>query len=108
FSDNNRPILILRRPLLEDTLGIAFDQIRHYAAGNPTVAIALTRLLGRLAGMAPANASAAFVEQLLEVKSSAEREINDPVDRRRYDTAVAEALRIAAGEARLRIESRGG
>ena len=107
-SDNNRPILILRRPRLEDTLGIAFDQIRHYAASNPTVAIALTRLLGRLAGMTPANARAVFVEQLLEVKSSAEREISDPVDRRRYDGAAAEALRIAAGEAHLRIESRGG
>ena len=108
MSDNGRPLLITRRPLLEDTLGVAFDQVRHYAADNPTVAIALTRLLGRLAAAAPDTARAAFVEQLHEVKSSAERRIEDPVDRRRYDEASAEALRIAAGESGTRIEARGG
>lgn len=108
MSDNGRPLLITRRPVLEDTLGVAFDQIRHYAAGNPTVAMALTRLLGRLAVTAPETARAAFVEQLHEVKSTAERKIDDPVDRRRYDAASAEALRIAAGQRGTRIEARGG
>jgi uncharacterized membrane protein len=108
ISDNGRPLLITRRPLLEDTLGVAFDQIRHYAAGNPTVAIALTRLLGRLAVTAPETARAAFVEQLHELKSTAERRIDDPVDRTRYDAASAEALRIAAGQRAARIEARGG
>lgn len=108
MSDNGRPLLITRRPLLHDTLGVAFDQVRHYGASNPTVAIALTRLLGRLAAMAPDSARAAFVEELHEVKSTAEREITDPVDRRRYDDAAVEALRVAAGEGRVRIEARGG
>ena len=108
LSGNNRPLLILRRPRLEDTLAIAFDQVRHYAASNPTVAIALTRLLGRLAAMAPASAAPAFIEQLLEVKNTAERKITDPVDRRRYDSAAAEALRVASGETSLRIETKGG
>ena len=108
LSDNGRPLLITRRPLLHDTLGVAFDQVRHYGAGNPTVAIALTRLLGRLAALAPETARAAFLEELHEVKGTAEREITDPVDRRRYDEAVVEALRVATGEGRVKIEARGG
>jgi uncharacterized membrane protein len=108
LSDNGRPLLITRRPELEATLGVAFDQVRHYAGDNPTVAIALTRLLGRLAATAPESARAAFVEQLHEVKSTAERRIEDPVDRRRYANASAEALRVAAGRSGTRIEARGG
>lgn len=108
MSDSGRPLLITRRPLLHDTLGVAFDQVRHYAAGNPTVAIALTRLLGRLVALAPDSARATFMEELHEVKSTAIREITDPVDRRRYDEAVVEALRVATGEGRARIEARGG
>jgi uncharacterized membrane protein len=108
LSDNGRPLLITRRPELEATLGVAFDQVRHYAGDNPTVAIALTRLLGRLAATAPESARAAFVEQLHEVKSTAERRIEDPVDRRRYADASAEALRVAAGRSGTRIEARGG
>lgn len=108
MSESGRPLLITRRPLLHDTLGVAFDQVRHYAAGNPTVAIALTRLLARLSAMGPDSARAAFLEQLHEVKGTADREITDPVDRRRYDEAAAEALRLATGEGRTRIEARGG
>src|SRR5690606_9281254 len=40
LSPDGRPLLILQRPDLDDTVAIAFDQIRHYGAGNPTVAIA--------------------------------------------------------------------
>ncbi|HEX2166157.1 MAG TPA: DUF2254 domain-containing protein, partial [Longimicrobiales bacterium] len=108
MSDHGRPLLITRRPTLEDTLAVAFDQVRHYAGDNPTVMIALTRLLGRLARMSPDTARAAFVEHLHEVKSTAERRITDPVDRRRYDEAAGEASRVAAGEARASIESHAG
>jgi uncharacterized membrane protein len=99
--------LITRRPQLEDTLGIAFDQVRHYGAENPTVAIALTRLLGRLAATAPAQARPAFIQALYELKATAEARITDAVDRRRYDAAAEDALRIAAGENRTRIEAGG-
>ena len=108
MSDSGRPLLITRRPQLEDTLGIAFDQVRHYGAENPTVAIALTRLLGRLAATAPAQARPAFIQALYEVKATAENRITDAVDRRRYDAAADDALRIAAGENRTRIEAGGG
>lgn len=108
LSAQGRPLLIRRRPLLEDTLGIAFDQIRHYAAGNPTVAIALLRLLGRLAIIAPDSARAAFIRELHEVRSTAEAQITDAVDRRRFETAAGESLRLATGEADTRIEGRVG
>jgi uncharacterized membrane protein len=108
LSDRGRPLVIARRPRLEDTIGLAFDQVRHFAAGNPTVAIALTRLLGRLAALSPESARAAFVEHMHEVKTSAELRIDDPVDRRRYDAAAGEAMSVAVGRSRPRIEAHGG
>jgi uncharacterized membrane protein len=103
-----RPLLITRRPGLEETVGIAFDQVRHYAASNPTVAIALARLLGRLAAGTPADARPAFVEHLHEVMSTARRQIVDPVDRRRFDRAYEEALSVAGVAEPPRIESTPG
>ncbi|MBR9989533.1 MAG: DUF2254 domain-containing protein [Gemmatimonadetes bacterium] len=108
MSGHGRPVLITRRPVLEDTLGIAFDQLRHYAADNPMVAIAMMRLLGRLSATAPFAARAAFARQLHEVKSTAENRIKDPVDRTRFDVAAVEALRVAAGDSRPQVEARGG
>lgn len=95
-SPDGRPLLITRRPELDDTVGIAFDQVRHYAAGNPTVAIAMIRLLGRLADLAP-HERAVFATHLREVVSAAEREVTDAVDRQRLQRAIREAMRLAAG-----------
>lgn len=96
MSADGRPLVVIRRPQLADTAGIAFDQIRHYASGNPTVAIALVRLLGRLARLSPPDSRDEFLEHLHEVKHSADARITDLEDRRRFHSAVAEALRTAA------------
>jgi uncharacterized membrane protein len=88
--------VLVPQPRLEDAVGNAFDQIRHFAAGNPGVAIALTRLLGRLAAMSPARARPVFVEHLDETVSSARALIVDAVDRQRYNEVVVEAQRRAA------------
>lgn len=108
MSTNGRPLLITRRPVLEDTVGIAFDQVRHYGASNPTIAIALMRLLGRLAAMSPDSARPAFIEQLHAVKTTAGLRITDPVDRTRLEDAVGDALRTASGEGSARVEARSG
>lgn len=108
LSSNGRPLLITRRPELEATVGIAFDQVRHYAASNPTVAIAMVRLLGRLAAMAPESAGPVFVQCLHEVKATAEAQITDAVDQRRFAHSVTESMKIAAGTGRVGIEAGGG
>jgi uncharacterized membrane protein len=95
-SPDGRPLLIIRRPQLHDTVGIAFDQIRHFASGNPTVAIAMVRLLGRLARLSPPASHDEFVRHLHAVRHAAEARITDSEDRRRFDSAVADALRTAA------------
>ena len=95
-SPDGRPLVIIRRPQLRDTVGIAFDQIRHYASGNPTIAIAMVRLLGRLARLSPLDSHDEFLEHLHEVKRAAEARIKDAEDRQRFDSAVADALRSAA------------
>jgi uncharacterized membrane protein len=87
--------VLVRQPRLEDAVGNAFDQIRHFAAGNPGVAIAMTRLLGRLSATTPARARPAFVEHLDETITTARARIVDAVDRQRYNEAVAEAQRLA-------------
>lgn len=90
--------VLVPQPRLEDAVGNAFDQIRHFAAGNPGVAIAMTRLLGRLAAMSPVRARPVFAEHLEETVSSARALIVDAVDRQRYNDVVVEAQRLAAGE----------
>jgi uncharacterized membrane protein len=97
-DDGGAPRVLVPQARLEDAVGNAFDQIRHFAAGNPGVAIAMTRLLGRLAAMSPARARPVFVEHLEETVSSARALIVDAVDRQRYNEVVVEAQRLAAGE----------
>lgn len=85
-----------RRPRLDDTIGLAFNQIRHYSAANPTVAIVMLRSLAELAALAPEHARAAFVEQLHAVRETAQSRVTDGADRARLDKAAARALARAA------------
>jgi uncharacterized membrane protein len=99
LSTDGRPLLLTRRASLEDCVGLAFDQIRHFAAGNPTVAIAMLRLLGRLAASSPPGDRATFIQHLHEVKATAESRITDEADRTRLEQASGESLQRAMGDA---------
>jgi uncharacterized membrane protein len=91
-DDHGRPLVILRRPRLADTVDLAFNQIRHYAAENPTVAIALLETLGELAALSPGAARSAFLDQLREVGRSAHLAIRHDGDLARVERAAAAAL----------------
>jgi uncharacterized membrane protein len=93
--DNGRPLVILRRPRLSDTVDLAFNQIRHYAAENPTVAIVLIETLAHLTALSPAAARAPFLDHLQKVIRTATQEISDDADLRRVQRAAAEALGLA-------------
>jgi uncharacterized membrane protein len=88
--------LVVRRPRLDDVVGLAFDQIRHYGAGNAAVAIALIDTLAELSALSPANARAPFLGQLHAVIRTARSRIDDEGDSERVQRAAAAALQRAA------------
>lgn len=88
-----------RRPRLDDTVGLGFDQVRHYSADNPSVTIVMLRSLGELAALSPSHARSAFVEQLHAVIASARSRVKDGRDVERVESAAAHALARAAAPA---------
>jgi uncharacterized membrane protein len=91
-ADDGTVLVRGRRPLLDDTIGLAFNQIRHYAAENATVVIVLLRSLGELAALGPPHTRAAFTAQLNAVHATARLRIRDAGDRERMEDAAAQAL----------------
>lgn len=92
--------LVLARPGFEDYLGLAFDQIRQWAADNPAV---LGRLLDVLAGLLEVvtdpERRALVHEHGRRVMAAAERAIDEQCD---LDFLRARHARLQAGGARQR------
>jgi uncharacterized membrane protein len=88
--------VIVRRPDLADATGLAYNQIRHYGAENPTVVIALLETLGELAALSPEPARPAFTDQLHATISSARELMKNPPDQVRLEQAIERALARAA------------
>jgi uncharacterized membrane protein len=95
-DDDGRPLVLFPRPKLADAVRLGFDQVRHYAAGNPTVAVLLLETLADLAALSPDAARAPFLDQLEQVARSARMEIRQEADRQRVERAVSAALARAA------------
>jgi uncharacterized membrane protein len=95
-DDAGRTRLVVRRPRLDETVALAFNQIRHYGAANATVATALIRTLAELAALSPAEARPAFTDQLHAVIRTARERVADAGDSERVERAAAEALQRAA------------
>jgi uncharacterized membrane protein len=93
---DGRPLLLMPRPRLDDTVALAYDQIRHYAAGNPAVASEMIRQAAELVALAPDEAKPVFREHLSVTRAAALRRIDDPHDRERVEAAAAAALVRAA------------
>ena len=71
---------------------LAFDQIRHYGAGNPAVASRLLVALTELAMVVPPQARGVLRAQVESVARAAAREIADPSDRAEVDRLALRAL----------------
>jgi uncharacterized membrane protein len=95
-DEDGRPLVLFPRPKLADAVGLGFNQVRHYAAGNPTFSILLLDTLAELAALSPEAARAPFLDQLEQVAHSARMEIRQDADRQRVERAVAAALSRAA------------
>jgi uncharacterized membrane protein len=94
-DDDGKPVVIVRRPRLDDMTDLAFNQIRHYAADNATIAITMMETLSQLAAQSPTEARAPFVRHLEHVIRTANARIADETDVRRIQTAAARALKLA-------------
>lgn len=90
--------LIIRRPRLDEAVGLAFHQVRHYSADNATVMIVLIETLANLAALSPRAARPAFTTQLDAVVHTARARIRDQTDSQRVERAAA------AAQERIRAE----
>lgn len=98
LSDDGRPLVLVRRPRLEDVTALAVNQIRHFAADNATVSAALMRTLGDLAALGPAAERGIFLEHVHAVRDTALGRIRDERDREHVTVAAAAALAAAGPE----------
>jgi uncharacterized membrane protein len=90
--------VVVRRPRLDDTVGLAFNQIRHYSGDNATVMITLIRTLGELSALSPRAARNAFTRQLDAAIRTARGRLEDETDRERLERAAEMALERSRAE----------
>jgi len=76
---------------------VAFDQIRHYGASDPTVARALLDAISDLAGVVRPEARPALTAHADAVVRAARRAIEDPGDLARVERAAERALTATRG-----------
>ena len=88
-EDEGEGRLIVREPSFADLLDIAFDQIRHYGAGDPTVMAHLLRTLARMSRLIPADYLAALHSHSRLALSAAEQMLTIREERARVELAGA-------------------
>ena len=91
--------VLLTRPDLSCVLDLAVNQLRHFAAGTPAVAVRLIDMLGAVSSLAPASARACISTHIRQVLDAALRSIEDPHDRIYLSTSAQRALTRDAMEA---------
>lgn len=105
-DETGRPLLIMRRPRLDDTVDIFFHQVRFNAAKNPTVAIKLIQSLAELTVLGSPESRDVFREHLESVIATANSEIDGAADLQRVGQAASAALgRIAAATLADRVQT---
>jgi uncharacterized membrane protein len=97
-DDDGRLRLIIRRPRLDDTVDLAFNQIRHYSGENASVMMTLISTLAELSALSPHAVRPAFTSQLEAAIRTARSRITDPTDRERLEKTAAAATERAREE----------
>ena len=87
YGDDGRGTLYRPRLRWETVVRAAFEEIRHYGAGDPMVAQHLSRALRRLIDVVPAGRVPALVDQRGAVIAAARRELSDPDQLARIESA---------------------
>jgi uncharacterized membrane protein len=89
--------VVLSGPPFGRLVGVAFDPIRHYGAGDPVVAEHLLTILGRVAALVPASHQAPVMGQGRLVLAAARDRIAVAEDRERVAQAGAWTREDVAG-----------
>ena len=89
-SDDGRVRLLARDTSFERAVSVAFDQIRHYGAGDPAVALKLLEALRELALVVPPPLRPPLATQAQRVHHAARRALHDPADHAALDRVAAE------------------
>lgn len=79
-TDEGRVHYIGRHTEFERAVGLAFDQIRHFGAGNPAVAKKLVETLIRMEPLVPARRRPPLTEQRKAVLQDAGTQVENPAD----------------------------
>ena len=88
-SDDGQVRVVLPGSSFARIVGIAFDPIRHYGAGDPTVAAHLMTSLGWIAALTPSVHRSPLVEQARCVLTAMHAQLRIPQDRERVERAGA-------------------
>lgn len=94
-DDGGQLRLLIPRDDWQALIGLAFDQLRQYGAGNADTAVAMARTLGTIVTAVPRERHAPLLDQIELIRLAAV-DITPPEDRAR----VARALEHAAGATR--------
>jgi uncharacterized membrane protein len=87
-----RLCLTVRRPSFEKGLALTFDQIRHHGADDPALMGRMLDLLGDIGVLVLPEHRPAVLDAIETARNHAEREITEPVDRRRVVAAAEKAV----------------
>lgn len=97
-SPDGRVRFVARHSTFDRVVGLAFDQIRHFGASNPTIAKKLLEALGDLASAVGPAARVALGPQAESVVRAARLAIADPSDLAAIERLAQHALAAARGE----------
>ena len=89
--------LILPRPEFSHMVATAFDQIRHFGAGNPHFAIAMLRRLAEIGRLLRVERHPPLARQVEALLSEALASRPEPGDAARVERAAAEARAVLGG-----------
>ena len=95
-SDDDRVRLIVRDTSFERAVGLAFDQIRHFGADNPTIAKKLLEGLADLVRVVHVDARPALVAQARSIVAAAGRAVDDPAELAAIERLAAETIAAQA------------
>jgi uncharacterized membrane protein len=88
-SADGRVQLLVRDTSYERATGLAFDQIRHFGADNPTIVKKLLEALGDLVRVVRVEARPALQAQAESIAAVARRAVDDPAERARIEHLAA-------------------
>ncbi len=88
-SNDGSVRVILQGPPFAQIAGVAFDQIRHYGVGDPTVAEYLVSSLRRIAALIPPARRPTIVRHARLVLTTMRTKVSVPEDRARVERVAA-------------------